>query len=104
MRVLGVIEPGMTIAGITELTPRTYLEDASRLDSELIVNYLKRSLKEQGIPLPLPDPLVQGLVEGVLKAARQVAVDEEKKERKAQEKKQLKGKKACALPDEEPLI
>jgi hypothetical protein len=104
LRVLGEIEPGMTISAITELTPKTYLEDASRLDSELIVSYLKRSLRDQGIILPLPDPLLQGLVEGVLKAARQVAVDDEKKHRKASEKKKLAGKKSCALPDDEPIV
>jgi hypothetical protein len=103
LRVLTEIKPGATIPAITDLTPATYLDDVSRLDSELVVSYLKRSLKEQGIILPLPDPLLQGLVGGVLKALRQIAVDEEKKERKSTEKKKLAGKKACPLPEDEPI-
>jgi hypothetical protein len=104
LKQTALLRPGEVRASSSDLSPDGYLTDASNIDAELVVIYLKRYLAEQNFALPIPDSFLRGLVATVLKGARQVAVEEEQKRRKALKKKKLEKKKECPTIDDEDTI
>lgn len=101
------LEPGGTMRYITELTSEAYMRDASRLDAELIVRAIKRvgSQGEAGWALNMvPDGVLNMIATQIIAGLRQVAVEEERKLAKLTEKKKLPAKKACPLPEDEPIV
>lgn len=98
MRVMQTVEPGDKFV-LFEMTPASYLKEASRLDAELIVGRIMSRYN-----IPLPRNIFRGVVEEMLRILRELAIEEEKKEReklaKAKSRKRLPAKK---VGKEEPL-
>jgi hypothetical protein len=75
-REIGLIEPKGNIQKVLELTPTAYLQEASKVDAELITAQILKKIK-----LPVPPYIVSRLVEEVLRVIREVAVEDMKNQR-----------------------
>jgi len=90
---LGTLPSGAVLQSVVELSMRAYLEDASKMDAELIVNRISAEIKKKygwGIPEGFIKSIVEEIVKEVLKVAREYSIKEEGKDR--EKKKLSKGK------------
>lgn len=89
-REVGLIEPGGIIQKVLELTQTAYLQEASRVDAELITAKVM-----QNFNIPLPRPMVTKIIEELLRVVREVAVEDLKVQKKA-----LKEREELAMKQE----
>lgn len=98
LRVIQTVEPGDKFL-LIELTPASYLREASRLDAELITGRIMSRYN-----IPLPRNIFRSVIEEILRILREVAIEKERKDReklaKAKGRKRLPAQKK---PKEEPL-